>query len=65
MTLAVPVPCSLTMKLCWKEVTGPASLGGAVDTSAFGCQEGSAMIAWPPGECSAPTTKPVCPPKPD
>ena len=59
------VPCSLTKKLCWKDVTGPASRGTTVDTSAFGCQEGSAMIARPPGECSAPTTKSVWPPKPE
>ena len=23
------------------------------------------MIAWPPGECRAPTTKSVCPPNPE
>ena len=58
-------PCSLTMKLCWKDVTGPSILGTTVDTSALGCQDGSAMIACPPGECSAPTTKSVCPPNPE
>jgi hypothetical protein len=36
-----------------------------VDTSALGCHDGSAMIAWPPRECSAPTTKSVCPPIPE
>ena len=41
------------------------SLGTTVDTSALGCQEGSAMIARPPAECSAPTTKSVCPPNPE
>ncbi len=59
------MPWSLTMKLCWKDVTGPASLGTTVDTSALGCHDGSAMMASPPGECSAPTTKSVCPPKPE
>src|ERR1700761_7383131 len=53
------------MKLCWNEVTGPSILGTTVDTSALGCQDGSAMIACPPGECSAPTTKSVCPPNPE
>lgn len=38
-------PWSLMMKLCWKEVTEPVSCGTTVDTSAFGCQLGSAMIA--------------------
>ena len=36
-----------------------------MDTSAFGCHDGSAMIAIPPRECSAPTTKSVCPPNPE
>src|ERR1700722_8266798 len=53
------------MKLCWKDVTGPSSLGTTVDTSALGCHDASAMTAWPPGECSAPTTKSVCPPIPE
>ena len=43
-------PCSLTMKLCWKDVTGPSIRGTTADTSALGCQDGSAMIACPPGE---------------
>ena len=38
-------PCSLTMRLCWKDVIGPVSLGTTVDASALGCQDGSAMIA--------------------
>ena len=53
------------MKLCWNDVTGPSSLGTTVDTPAFGCHDGSAMTARPPGECSAPTTKSVWPPKPE
>ena len=36
-----------------------------MDTSAFGCHDGSAITARPPGECSAPTTKSVCPPNPE
>jgi hypothetical protein len=59
------VPWSLTMKLCWNEVTGPVSRGTTVDTSALGCQDGRAMTARPPGECSAPTTKSVWPPNPE
>ena len=53
------------MKLCWKDVTGPASRGTTVDTLALGCQEGRAMTARPPGECNAPTTKSSWPPKPE
>ena len=36
-----------------------------MDTSALGCHDGSAIIAWPSGEWRAPTTKSVWPPKPE
>ena len=38
---------------------GRVAYGSQVETSAFGCQERNAMIACPPGECSAPTMKSI------
>jgi hypothetical protein len=37
------IPCSLTMALCWKLVTGSLIRGTTVEHAALGCQDGSAM----------------------
>jgi hypothetical protein len=59
------MPFSVTTAVGWNAVTGSSTMGTIVEQSAFGCRERSAMIACPPRECSAPTMKSVCPPKPE
>ena len=41
-------PCSVTTAVCWNDVTGSSTSGTIVDTSALGCQDRSAIRAWPP-----------------
>ena len=55
----------VTIAVCWNEVAGAGSWPTIADEAVFACQEGSAMIARPPGECGAPTTKSLWPPKPE
>ena len=56
---------SVTTAVGWNEVTGSSTMGTIVEQSARGCHDRSAITAWPPRECSAPTMKSVWPPNPE
>ncbi len=58
-------PTSVTTAVCWSEVTGSVKCPTIVELPVFACQEDNAMIARPPGEGNAPTTKSLWPPKPE